>query len=194
MKITFQFNPKSSGQNVPIALSIAEKCGGTIESNLCQIDFDSIEDKNFRKLCNLVGNLKDSQISIDDREPVNAKIFLHIANCPYKHLCKENIDQVQSNFHHIDEYDFDVEELNEEYIDELLEADVPLGYICKKIRFEDCEVVDIFYKSFEEMVKIWEEADFLRDDYVINTIKPLYYKDETLLYRTVKRYEEKYNL
>ena len=82
MKITFIFNPKSTGQNVPIALSIAEKCGGIIEENYCQIEFNSIEDKSFRKLYDLVGNLKDSEIAINEREPVNARIAYHVVTCP----------------------------------------------------------------------------------------------------------------
>ena len=57
---------------------------------------------------------------------------------------------------------------------------------------ENREVVDVFYMPFEEIVEIWEEMDCLRDEYIINTIKPIYSNDEVSLYRTVKRYEEKY--
>ncbi len=57
---------------------------------------------------------------------------------------------------------------------------------------ENGEVVDVFYMPFEEIVEIWEEMDCLRDEYIINTIKPIYSNDEVSLYRTVKRYEEKY--
>ena len=57
---------------------------------------------------------------------------------------------------------------------------------------ENREVVDVFYMPFEEIVEIWEEMDCLRDEYIINTIKPIYSNDEVSLYRTVKRYEEIY--
>ena len=57
---------------------------------------------------------------------------------------------------------------------------------------ENGEVVDVFYMPFEEIVEIWEEMDCLRDEYVIDTIKPIYSNDEGSLYRMVKRYEEKY--
>lgn len=46
MKISFQFNPKSNGLNVPMALSIAENCEMIIENDVCKIDFNSPKDRN----------------------------------------------------------------------------------------------------------------------------------------------------
>lgn len=211
-KITFQFNYKSSGQNIPMALSIAEKCGGVIEKDFYKIDFDSAEDQNLKILFNLVGNLKGSCINIDNGEPINARKFFYAVNCHNKYLCKEISNNLLSSAYYRDEdiesvgyiEDFeDIEDVEDEildifvekYRDEIMEIlELPTGYICKKIRVEDGEIVDVFYKSIEGMVKIWEEADFQRDEYITHAIKPLYDKQEALIYRNIKRYEKKYDI
>lgn len=68
----------------------------------------------------------------------------------------------------------------------------PLGYICKKIRIKDGEVVDVSYKSFDDMVTSWEQADYPRDKYIINIIKPIYDENKALQQRTVNIYKKKY--
>lgn len=40
MRIEFKFNSKSSGQNVPEAIRLAEKCGGVIENKYYKINFE----------------------------------------------------------------------------------------------------------------------------------------------------------
>ena len=60
MKIKFQFNSRSSGQDVPEALTIAKKCGGVLDNKLYAIEFDDPQDKNLlrffanrrRRVCN----------------------------------------------------------------------------------------------------------------------------------------------
>ena len=50
MKIEFKFNSRSSGQNVPEAISLAQKCEGVIENKFYKIEFDNPKDKNLEKL------------------------------------------------------------------------------------------------------------------------------------------------
>ncbi len=88
MKIEFKFNSKSSGQNVPEAIRLAEKHGGFIEDRYYKINFESPEDKDLTKLFELVGNLKGTAISINGEEPVVARKFFNAVNCPEKFLCK----------------------------------------------------------------------------------------------------------
>lgn len=194
MKVTFQFNPKSSGQNVSIAISLVKECGGIIENDLCQIDFDSLDDNNFRRLCFLVGNLKESSVSINDEEPINARIIRHIATCAYKYQCKEIFECLTSESQVSDENNLKYEDSQEDYSDDILESDLPSGYICKTIRLEDGVVVDISYKTFEEMLKIWEEANYLSDEYVFNVIKSVYEKNEDLIQKSLKNFQRKYGI
>lgn len=87
MKIEFKFNSKSSGQNVPEAISVAKQCGGTIENQFYKIEFNDPKDKNLEELYELVGNLKGTTISIDGEESVNASKFFKAINCPDQFLC-----------------------------------------------------------------------------------------------------------
>jgi len=88
MKIKFQFNAKSSGQDVPEALAIAKKCGGVLENKFYAIKFDNPRDKNLVRLSHLVGHLKGSVINLKDGDPVNAVKYFSAVNCQDKLLCK----------------------------------------------------------------------------------------------------------
>jgi hypothetical protein len=104
MVIIFKFNSRSSGQNVPAAKTIAERCGGVIENNFYIIKFDSSDNENLNKLFELVGNLKGSQISIDDGDPVNARTFFYAANCEEKLLCKGVCTHVSFGYYPIERF------------------------------------------------------------------------------------------
>lgn len=84
MIIEFRFNSKSSGQNVPEAIRIADRCRGFIEDKFYKIKFDDPENKDLKKLFELVGNLKGTAIVIDKEEPVIAHKFFNVVNCPEK--------------------------------------------------------------------------------------------------------------
>ncbi|MFX0134274.1 MAG: hypothetical protein ACFFDN_11580, partial [Candidatus Hodarchaeota archaeon] len=73
-------------------------------------------------------------------------------------------------------------------------SEFPIGYICKKIRKEDNEVVDIFYKSFKEMVDAWEKIDYIRDKYVVNPIKSIIDENEAVIDRNLTYWKKKYNI
>ncbi|MFX0141031.1 MAG: hypothetical protein ACFFDN_45755 [Candidatus Hodarchaeota archaeon] len=105
MKITFQFNSKSRGQNIPEALAIAERCGGIIENKFYKINFASPEDENFEKLFNLVGDLKGSSVHIDDGDPINARKFFYAVNCQNKLLCKGVCNHVQFGYFSLEQFD-----------------------------------------------------------------------------------------
>lgn len=113
MRIEFKFNSKSSGQNVPEAIRLADKCGGVIKNNYYKINFESPGDKNLRKLFELVGNLKGSVISINGEEPVVAHKFFYAINCPEKLLCKGLCKHVRLGYYDIQSF----LENNSEYIE-----------------------------------------------------------------------------
>ncbi|HEC39612.1 hypothetical protein LCGC14_2877600 [marine sediment metagenome] len=75
MIIEFRFNSKSSAQNIPEAITIAERCEGYIDNKFYKIKFESPEDKHLKKLFELVGHLKGTRISIDGKDPVIAHNF-----------------------------------------------------------------------------------------------------------------------
>ena len=104
MNILFQFNSRSSGQNVPAAKAIANRCGGIIEDNSYKIQFSSPEDENLNQLYELVGNLKGSQISIDEGEPVDARKFFIAANCEQKLLCKGLCSHVRFGYYPLEQF------------------------------------------------------------------------------------------
>ena len=52
--------------------------------------------------------------------------------------------------------------------------------------------MDVSYKSFDDMVTSWEQADYPRDKYIINIIKPIYDENKALQQRTVNIYKKKY--
>ena len=168
--------------------------------------FNSPKERNLEKLLNLVGNLRESQVIINNEEEIDPRIFMYTANCTYRYYCEKifnppppNDDEefVLDSEDDFEIYDDDVE-LNleaafEEYLEDLIaRTNHPLGYICKTIRRKDGEVVDVSYKSFDDMIASWEQADYPRDKYIINIIKPLYDEDEALQQRTIKTYEKKY--
>ncbi len=104
MRIEFKFNSKSSGQNVPEAIRLAEKLGGVIKDRFYKINFESPENKDLRKIFELVGNLKGSAISINGEEPVVAQKFFYAVNCPEKFLCKGICKHVLIGYDNIDEF------------------------------------------------------------------------------------------
>lgn len=104
MNIIFQFNSRSSGQNVPAAKAIAERCGGAIEDRFYKIQFSSPEDEDLNKLNDLVGSLKGSQISIDKGEPVDARTFFYAANCDQKLLCKGVCSHVRFGYYPLGQF------------------------------------------------------------------------------------------
>ena len=87
MKIVFQFNSKSTGQGVPDALKLAQKCNGILEGKLYRIEFEKPEDRNLKKFLDLVGGLKGSKIYLDEEE-VRARVFEYTFYCSDKLLCK----------------------------------------------------------------------------------------------------------
>ncbi len=113
LKITFQFNSRSSGQNVPAAKAIAEKCNGIIEDRFYKIQFDSPEDDNLKRLYELVGKLKGSQISIDDGEPISAPKIFNAVNCQSKLLCKGLCNHVLFGYYPINQ----IAEIYTDYIE-----------------------------------------------------------------------------
>ena len=104
MKIKFQFNARSSGQGVPEALTIANKCGGVLDNKFYVIEFDDPRDKNLDRLFNLVGNLKGSIIIINDGEPVNAVKFFYAVNCQDKLLCKGVCKHLPLGYYSVDQF------------------------------------------------------------------------------------------
>ncbi len=104
MKIKFKFNAKSSGQGVPEALTIANKCGGVLDNKFYVIEFDDPRDKKLGKLFNLVGNLKGSVILVNDGEPVNAVKFFSTVNCEDKLLCKGVCKHFKLGYYHVDQF------------------------------------------------------------------------------------------
>ena len=88
MKVEFKFNSRSSGQNVPEAIRLAEKRGGYKEDKFYKVYFDSPEDMDLDKLFKLVGGLKGTAISLDGNEPVVAHKFFYAVNCQEKLICK----------------------------------------------------------------------------------------------------------
>lgn len=102
--IVFQFNAKSSGQNVPEAKSIAKKCEGIIENNFYKIEFETPEDANLEKLINLVGGLKGSRILINKGEGVSSRNFLNTIHCQDKLFCKGICTHVKIGKTTIDEF------------------------------------------------------------------------------------------
>jgi len=101
MIIEFRFNSKSSGQNVPEAIRIAERCGGFIQDKFYKIKFDDPENKDLKKLFELVGNLKGTVIVMGDEEPVVAHKFFNAVNCPEKLLCKGTCRHVRLGYYDI---------------------------------------------------------------------------------------------
>ncbi len=101
MRIEFKFNSRSSGQGVPEAIKLAEKSGGIIVNKYYKINFDSSDDKNLRKLFELVGNLKGSAISLNGGGFVGARRFFYAVNCPEKLLCRGICRHVQFGYHDI---------------------------------------------------------------------------------------------
>ena len=104
MKIKFQFNAKSSGQGVPEAITITNKCGGVLDNKFYVIEFANPRDKNLVKLFNLVGNLKGSVIVINDGEPVNAVKFFSAVNCQDKLLCKGACKHLRLGYYSVDQF------------------------------------------------------------------------------------------
>ncbi|MFX1504677.1 MAG: hypothetical protein ACFFDC_01060 [Promethearchaeota archaeon] len=104
MRIEFKFNSKSSGQNVPEAIRLAEKHNGIIEDRYYKINFDSPEEKDLKKLFELVGNLKGTAISVNGEEPVVAHKFFYAVNCPEKFLCKGVCRHVRIGYKNIEEF------------------------------------------------------------------------------------------
>jgi len=104
MKVKFQFNSRSSGQNVPEAISIAKKLGAQLEKKFYLFEFDSPDDPHLQKLYQLVGNLKGSVITLDDGEPVNASQFFQAADCQDKLLCKGVCKHVHIGYYPIDQF------------------------------------------------------------------------------------------
>jgi len=67
MKLYFQYNSKSRGQNVPKADAIADETGYEMENNFKIIEFDAPRDPALLKLYHLVGNLKGTTIFIEEQ-------------------------------------------------------------------------------------------------------------------------------
>ncbi|MFX1501414.1 MAG: hypothetical protein ACFFDH_10680, partial [Promethearchaeota archaeon] len=114
MNIEFRFNSRSSGQNIPEAIRIAEKCGGFIEDKFYKIKFNDPQDDNLKKLYELVGNLKGSAVILDDKEPIVARKFFNAVSCPEKLLCKGTCKHVRFGYQDILEF----LELNSESIED----------------------------------------------------------------------------
>lgn len=104
MKIEFRFNSRSSGQSVPEAIALAEKCGGVIEGKFYTIEFDNPRDKKLGKLSNLVGNLKVSVILVNEGAPVNARKFFAAVNCQDKLLCKDACKHFKLGYYPVDQF------------------------------------------------------------------------------------------
>ena len=104
MNITFQFNARSSGQNIPTAKALAERCGGVIENNIYKIQFTTPDDENLQKLYGLVGNLKGSLIILGEREPIDVRKFFLAANCQEKLLCKGVCSHVRFGYYSLEQF------------------------------------------------------------------------------------------
>jgi len=104
LKIEFKFNSKSSGLNIPEAISIAKQCEGIIENKVYKIEFESPKDKNLRRLCELIGNLKGTTISVDDEESVSANKFYSIINCPDRYFCNGVCRHYRIGDYYLDEF------------------------------------------------------------------------------------------
>ncbi|HEC39615.1 hypothetical protein LCGC14_1280900 [marine sediment metagenome] len=104
MRIEFKFNSKSSGQNVPEAIRLAEKHGAVIENKFYKINFESQENKDLKKLFELVGNLKGSAISVNGEESVVANKFFYAVNCPEKLLCKGICKHIGIGYNNIEDF------------------------------------------------------------------------------------------
>jgi len=185
LKVSIKFNPKSSSRNVHIAKNMILNLGGITENNFYQIDFNSLEDDNFKILCQLVGDLKDTKIFINDDLEVNSREILKIASCPHKNLCQKFMidDKI------LDIFNYFFDDLK---CDTIKNNIYPVGYICKTIRREDGVVVDVSFKSFKEMIKIWEEADHIRDEYIIDVIKAIYDDNDDLIRRNINAHKKRF--
>jgi len=104
MKVKFQFNSKSSGQNVPEAIALAKSLDARLENRFLVMEFDSPQDKNLQKLYQLVGGLKGSMITLDDGEPINASKFFLAVECQDKLLCKGICKHVRVGYYPIDQF------------------------------------------------------------------------------------------
>lgn len=91
MKLYFQYNSKSRGQNVPKADVIADETGYEMENNFKILEFDAPRDPALLKLYHLVGNLKGTTIFIEEqgeREILEATKLFRTLACEDRHLCK----------------------------------------------------------------------------------------------------------
>ena len=104
MIVKFQFNSRSSGQNVPEAISLANNLNAKLENRFYVMEFDSPQDKNLQKLYQLVGGLKGSIITLDDGEPINASKFFNTVDCQEKLLCKGLCKHVRVGYYPIDQF------------------------------------------------------------------------------------------
>jgi DEAD/DEAH box helicase domain-containing protein len=62
-EITFRFNSRSTGQGVPEASDMARALKGRLDGKIFVLTFDSPKDENLRRLLELVGKLKYSEIT-----------------------------------------------------------------------------------------------------------------------------------
>lgn len=104
MEIEFKFNSKSSGQNVPEAIRLAQKLGGYLDKQYYKIKFASNEDDNLKTLYDLVGNLKGTEIIIGEEGPIVAHKFFRAVACIDKLLCKGICKHVRLGIHDLENF------------------------------------------------------------------------------------------
>lgn len=87
MNIYFQYNSKSSGQNVPLANEIARELGFERRERYNVVEFDDPADPGLRRLYDLVGNLKGSRIFLDEDTTLSPRRLFETVACPERVTC-----------------------------------------------------------------------------------------------------------
>ncbi|MBD3213435.1 MAG: hypothetical protein GF311_12580 [Candidatus Lokiarchaeota archaeon] len=90
MKIYFQYNAKSRGQNIPRANKIADDVGYKRENSFKIIQFSNPRDPRLLELARLIGGLKGSVLFIKEKgkkEILNSQTFFKTISCEVNHFC-----------------------------------------------------------------------------------------------------------
>lgn len=101
-KVVVRFNTKSQSMSIPDAINLAEDCEHYIEDKYYHVHFDEPYD-NLKKLLDLIGSLKTTQIFLDDKE-INSYTLKEVLFCRDKLLCDGICKHIQLGYYPLDNF------------------------------------------------------------------------------------------